>query len=118
MAMPPAGGDQPEDKVARVINTISDHKAGQEKALSKATDMLAKSHKVLADTTAKTAQTGAQAAETAKTHQDAVTALATSMNDGLNNLADAHRQSSQALTAALTRKKKATLSNGKTVEIE
>lgn len=103
--------DNPTDKLSSFVTAVSDQKKGQAGAMKAATASLDKAHKSLADTTDK-------AAKMAQTHQDTVNSLAGNMSDGLKALADAHKQSSQEIVKALTRKKKATLSSGKTVEIE
>lgn len=57
-------------------------------------------------------------AEAHKDLTDKTTKTMSKMADGISKLADAHKESSKEIVKAITRKKKATLSSGKTVEIE
>lgn len=97
--------EAPEDKVAKLVNTVNDKSGKTAKMLGDAAKGLQMAHKKMADTTA-------NLHDTQKEHKAAMEQMASTVTKGIGQLAQAHQQSSQEIIKAVSRKKKIKIMRG------
>lgn len=107
---PPDGA--PEDKVAKLVQTVNDKGGKTAKMLGDAAAGLTAAHKKMHSTTQNLDNAASIIQETQKEHKNALKEMAKTVSDSVGHLAKAHQQSSQEIIKAVSRKKKVKVTRG------